>query len=429
MSWKRKRRSRVRLQKLELKKKDVVGLEGLLRIQVKSGKVSVSGALREKGDEILIPRAKSLPLEAETDALLEYTTGEGGHIERLSERTISSEWDVFLQEIVEEKPRVVEVLGGMDAGKTFFTTYIANLLLKHGIRPAVVDSDVGQSDIGPPGTVGVGVLDQRISFLYEVPARLTYFVGSMSPSGHMLEFVIGIKKMVEYGLKNADVVLVDTPGWVDGGPGRTLQLCNTELLDPDLVVALQREDELEHLLKGISVKIRRVPASKKVRRRTREERRFLREMILAKYFENAKKLTLDLRKVKLERCYFSTGMPLDLKSLGVRGPIVHAERMPEGLLVITTDSLGADVLQTLESEFGSVKVIERGSEVNTLVALIDGARNPLGIGIVDEINYTNRKLRVVTPIRDGTKAAAVQFGSIKVSPKGEEIGAIRLGSF
>lgn len=415
--------------KLELKEKDVVGLEGLLRIEVKSGKVSVSGAIREKGDEILVPRAKSLPLEAETDALLEYTVGEGGNIERLSERTIPSEWDEILGEIVEEKPRVVEVLGGMDTGKTFFTTYIANLLLKHGIYPAVVDSDVGQSDIGPPGTVGVGVLDRQVSFLFEVPAKLTYFVGSMSPSGHMLEFVIGIKKMVEHGLKNADVVIVDTPGWVFGGPGRTLQLYNTELLDPDLVVALQQKDELEHLLKGISVRIRRVPASRKVRRRSPDERRFLREMIFAKYFENARKLTLDLRKVKLERCYYSTGKPLNPKSLGVEGPIIHAEKMPEGLLIVTTDSLDDDSLHALESKFGSVKVIEKGSEVNTLVALIDGSRSPLGIGIIDEINYVHRKLRVITPIKDVTKAVAVQFGSIKVSPEGEEIGIIRPGSF
>lgn len=414
---------------LKLKKGDVVRLEGLLKLEVKEGEVMVSGGLHGKGNQIVIPRAKSIPLEAEGDALVEYTTGEGGQVERLSKRTIPPGWDELVQEMVKEKPRVVMVLGNVDVGKTFFTTYVANSLLRNNIRPAVVDSDVGQSDIGPPGTVGLGVLNGPVGLLHEVPTRAAYFVGSMSPSGHMLEFMVGMKKVVERGLRDADTVIVDTPGWVVGGPGRALQVYSAELLNPDLVIALQREGGLEHLLRSIPAKIKRIAVSKKVRERSKGERRFLRQLILARYFEGAGKIPLDLRKVKLERCYYSTGKPLDPKSLGTRGSVIHAEKMPEGLLLVTDDSLDADELQSLGDKFGSVKVIRKGSEADVLVALIGEGQELLGVGIIDEINYANQKLRVITPVKDATKVVAVQFGSMKVRPNGEEIGTVRPGSF
>ncbi|MEM2908247.1 MAG: hypothetical protein QXP65_03515, partial [Candidatus Hadarchaeales archaeon] len=85
--------------KLRLKRGDILRLEGLLSLQVEEGKVLISGGLHEKGSKILIPKAKSLPLEAEEDAVIDYSLGEGGHIEHLSERTIPPEWDALIRDI------------------------------------------------------------------------------------------------------------------------------------------------------------------------------------------------------------------------------------------------------------------------------------------------------------------------------------------
>lgn len=415
---------------LELKRGDVVRLEGMMSLQVKEGKVLISGGLHEKGSRIVVPRAKSVPLEAEGDAVLEYTLGEGGVVEHLPERTIPREWDAFIAEVIRGKPRLIMVIGDVDVGKTFFTTYVANTLLKNGMRIAAVDSDVGQSDIGPPSTMGLGIFERPVGMLYEVPVRAAYFVGSMSPSSHMLEFVVGIKKLIEVGLNEADVVIVNTPGWVHGGPGRMLQLSVMELLRPDLVVALQRERELEHLLMGVQPeKVRRMPVYKKVRVRSTGERTFLRWLSLGRYFEGAGKLVLDLRKVRLERCYYHTGEPLDPKTLGVKAPTVYAEKLPEGLLVVTEDELNQEAMGELEVKFGQVKVIPRGSERNVLVGLVNGENTFLGIGIIDEIDYARDRMVVITPLKDREKVAAVQFGSMRINPTGEEMGTIRPGSF
>ena len=53
----------------------------------------------------------------------------------------------------------------------------------------------------------------------------------------------------------------------------------------------------------------------------------------------------------------------------------------------------------------------------------------LGIGIIDEIDYARERMAVITPVKNGEKIAAIQFGSMKVRPAGEEIGTIKPGTF
>lgn len=416
------------MEKIKLKKGDVLRVEGSLILQVDEGEVTVSGGAHGEGDEVTIPKAKSLPLEATTDAVLEYEKGEGGEVERLSERTIPPEWDSLVNEIVEKRPRTIIVLGEVDTGKTFFTTYVANSLLRHDIKSAVVDTDIGQSDVGPPGTVGMGIVDNPIGLMTEVRTQSAYFVGSMSPSGHMLEFMVGMKKVAEDGLEKADLVIVDTPGWVSGGPGRALQLYGAELLEPDLIVALQREDELEHLLRSISGEIRTISVSEKVRKRSQKERSFLRQKTLADYFEGFKKIPLDLEKVKLERCYLNTGKDIDPKSLGVKG-ILHAEKVPEGLVIVSENGVSEEEIQKLEEKYGRVISIKKGDEKYVLTALIDEDKDLLGIGVIDKIDCEKKKLDILTPIQNGKKVSAVQLGSMKINLDGKEVGTVRPGTF
>ena len=51
------------------------------------------------------------------------------------------------------RPGRVFVLGGVDSGKTTFTTRLAQAGLDAGLQVAVVDADLGQSTYGPPGRV------------------------------------------------------------------------------------------------------------------------------------------------------------------------------------------------------------------------------------------------------------------------------------
>ncbi|MBS3815191.1 MAG: hypothetical protein KGY45_01360 [Hadesarchaea archaeon] len=416
------------MKKMEISEGDVLRVEGSLVIQVSKGEVTISGGLHGEGEKVEIPKAKSLPLEALTDAVIEYKKEEGGEIEHLPERTIPPEWDSLVEEIIEKKPKTIIVMGQVDTGKTFFTTYVANSLLRHEMKSAVVDTDIGQSDVGPPGTIGMGIVDKPISLMTDVQTQDSYFVGSMSPSGHMLEFMVGMKKVAERGLEKSDLVIVDTPGWVFGGPGRALQLYGAELLEPDLVVALQRENELEHLLKSMPSQVRRISVSEKVRERSKSERSFLRQETLSKYFDGSKELNLDLEKVRLERCYLGTGEEINPDDLGVEG-VLHAEEILEGLVIVTESKLSEEDIQALKNEYGKIIEIKKGSEKHVLVSLIDENNDLLSVGLINEINYEEKKLSVITPIQNGGLVSAIQIGSMKIKPNGEEIGTVRPGSF
>jgi polynucleotide 5'-kinase involved in rRNA processing len=53
----------------------------------------------------------------------------------------------------------------------------------------------------------------------------------------------------------------------------------------------------------------------------------------------------------------------------------------------------------------------------------------VGIGIIDEIDYTRDRMAVITPVKNVERIAAVQFGSMKLKPTGEEIGTVKPGTF
>lgn len=415
------------MDKMELQSGDVLRVEGPVVLEVRGGKTKIVGESYGGRRKISVPKAISVPLEAETSVKITYKKGEEGKLEKLSGQTIPPEWNSVVDEIIYEEPDEVMIFGETDTGKTFFSTYLANKMLESGIAPAIVDTDTGQSDIGPPGTIGLGVPNSAVALLSEVRARNSYFIGSMSPSGHIPEFLVGMKRMTELGLKEADLVIVDTPGWVTGR-GRKLQYLGAELLGPDLAIGLQRESELEHLLKIIAGEVQRIPASENVRARTAHERSTLRRESLAQYFKQSKELSLGLDEVRLERCYLGTGIEVDPRSLDIAG-IVYAEKTRKRMTVVSEQSLMKEEIQNLERKFKKVNLLEKGDEKYVFVSMIDEDGNMMGVGSIEEIDYTSRKIKIITPVMDGKKVAGIQFGSMRTTPSGQEIGTLGPGAF
>src|SRR3990172_4611806 len=216
--------------------------------------------------------------------------------------TIDPTWSEAVQQALNAK--VILIIGETDTGKTSFTTFLANRLVERGLRVGVVDADLGQSDIGPPTTVGLGVLTQPVERLGEAEVIGLHFVGSASPQGHLLPTVIGTKKMVEKALRlGLDKVLVDTSGLIQGELGRALKQAKIDLVDPDLLLCLERHGECEHILRpysgGSRPTIVRLAPAPAVKKRSQEERRLHRERTLQAYFHGARTLYLALTRVLL----------------------------------------------------------------------------------------------------------------------------------
>ncbi len=323
--------------------------------------------------------------------------------------------------------RVILIIGETDTGKTSFTTFLANGLVGRKLKVGVVDADLGQSDIGPPTTVGLGLVSQPIDHLGEAEVAGLYFVGSTSPQGHLLPTVIGTKKMVEKALAlGVDRVLVDTSGLIQGELGRTLKQHKIDLIDPDVLLCLQRGGESEHILRpygqGHRPEILRLAPGAAGRKRSQEERRQHRERTLQAYFHGARMLHLDLSKVVLIQPCLYAGQPLPPRQLdeisGITDDmILWAERRGGELTLVTPDPLRESQVRQAQKRFDDASVVNYSLDdfQGSLAGLYDADRETLGLGIVRSIDFAKQLLAVETAVSEAA-ILSVRIGRQKFRP-------------
>ena len=137
------------------------------------------------------------------------------------------------------------MIGGVDSGKTSFCVYLAKKVVKKGLKVAIIDADLGQSDIGPPSTIGFCYVTAPIKDLFEMKAENAFFVGSTSPNrtiNLVLEDLTKLKKRV----LDVDInfLIINTDGWVEGEDATKYKIQLLKTLDPDIVIGIQQEKEL-----------------------------------------------------------------------------------------------------------------------------------------------------------------------------------------
>jgi len=269
---------------------------------------------------------------------------------------VPTAWRATIDEL--SRARVVLVIGATDAGKTTFTAWIANEWFARGLDVAIVDADVGQSEIGPPATVGLGAVRRTLTRSGDAETVAFVFVGVTSPGKRPWQVADATGRLVAAARGRFERVIVDTSGFIAGGVAAAVKQRKIAVTDPDVVVAIQSADECEHILRGFTTRERprlvRLPAVRGTRARSVADRRRHREAALARYFSGAREVALDARRVALRSV---TGDSVDIATLapgmlaGLHGPsgetlalgvIERAE--PAGQTVtVTTHARAADV--------------------------------------------------------------------------------------
>lgn len=185
---------------------------------------------------------------------------------------------------------IVLVLGKIDSGKSSFCTYLANKLVNEIRRVAVLDGDLGQSDIGPSGTIGYALTSQPVTELPDLKLENAYFVGVASPILEIAKTIEGFIAMeTEILEKPVDAVLVNTDGWVTDEIAVKYKTRLVNELKPDVTVGVQVEDELAPLIANIEkTSVITVGPSAFLKLRSSEKRKILREMSYSKYLKGAK---------------------------------------------------------------------------------------------------------------------------------------------
>lgn len=190
--------------------------------------------------------------------------------------------------------RTVVFLGGMDAGKSTLARATAAFALHLGRTVAYLDSDVAQKTVGPPATIGLKHIRDADDLTLErmADADALGFVGSTSPQDHLVPLVGALQRLRERArTEGADLLVVDTGGEVGGIRGQLVKYYKVDALEPDLVVGLQRGEELEPIFgvvdRFFGIETIAAPVHPDVVPTSVEERMKQRERMMARYFEQA----------------------------------------------------------------------------------------------------------------------------------------------
>lgn len=277
-----------------------------------------------------------------------------------------NEHDVVVENAARNK-RAAMLVGALDSGKTTMARAMLGAALAAGRVCAYVDADVGQKTVGPPATVTLRMLRSPAELTSDAfaDADELSFVGSTTPDGHLLSVVTSVARLNDRArAAGAEFVVVDTSGLVAGVQGQILKYHKAEMLRPDLVVGLERGEELQPLLGVIQrffgTEVVPLPVVPGVQATTVERRAENREVAMSRYFSR------ELHRWRVKPTVFMPALP----------PLFDLARL---------DRL--------------------------LVGLSDGAGGYLGIGHLDYA-ADEGVLRLISPVAEGPKA--LRLGSVRL---------------
>ena len=336
----------------------------------------------------------------------------------------------------------VLLLGGTDTGKTTFIHQAVTSLTAVGLTVALVDCDLGQSEIGPPGTVGAALARPGGEYrtLRSLTPSAAYFVGATSPVRHLLDVCVGAVQMARVVKKQRpDLLLVDTDGFVAGPVARTYKRRLAELLLPGVVLAFARGDELDPLLTVFAhletPNVRRIVVSASVQRKTSATRVARRSSRFLSALAGAETVVFSFDDVGLQNTLLGAGTPLphhllQFLSQSLRRPVLHAERGAAGLYVVVDgDRWDASGAAAIESHFQtrSLTIVAAQKFSPLLVGLIGVSGMLLGLGLIESLDFGRRTVSILTPCRKPRAVAQIWLGSLRLRPDGRELGELRPG--
>jgi polynucleotide 5'-hydroxyl-kinase GRC3/NOL9 len=331
----------------------------------------------------------------------------------------------------------VMLVGATDVGKTTLTLEAANAAARAGRKAAILDTDLGQSEIGPPGTIGVVRLEAPVASLSDLRPRALAFVGDTSPYGHLLAVIQGTRRLVGHALtRKDDVVYVDTSGVVAGRLAEKLKLAKLAVLEPALVVMVQRSRELERLgdlLAGAtSAPVVQVQTPPGMKRKSPVYRRIRRANRMARHFEQARVLDLDASRIRVFDAWLYTGETLPARQLqyledALKTRIPHGEITADGVCLCVTRRPDRAGFAILQEEFGRKRVTFTPTTVfqNLQVGLTGREGHLIDIGLLQGVNFERSLFSVFTPARTLAEVCQVHFGRLRVRPDGAEIAHLR----
>jgi polynucleotide 5'-hydroxyl-kinase GRC3/NOL9 len=408
-------------------------VDGPASVTVTSGNVEVFGSRANVANKIVIREGKRMPFTVNETASFDISLAEKANAEEVEGNTVPPSWITAYDELssMQPKPYNVMVLGTVDSGKSSLCTYLINRFLIQKKKIGVLDGDLGQSDIGPPCTVSYSYVMRPITDLFSLQAKNAVFIGNTSPNGAVDKVIDSLTQLKgELLTGDPDLVVVNSDGWVEGEEAVKYKRELVEKINPDVVLCIQLKDEMAPLADNLE-KFRKIvvkPPSV-ARQRTGENRKNMRELGYTKYLRNAKVQSFPLGWLKIEnddrfglgKAYQNvrTGRRI-FELLGMK-PLHFAEQSDRISIIIGRRRwIDTENVKKVEEATGKkVVVVRKGEEEGLLTALCNSRGQFLGIGIVQEIEYLRKTLKVLTPVSQEVTVAVI--GKVKLDKNMKEV--------
>lgn len=193
------------------------------------------------------------------------------------------EWEPLWRELVRSRGTVL-IIGKTDAGKSTLIRYLIKSMLSGCIPVTLVDSDIGQSSLGPPGTICMKLFrDEKDFNAFQFESMS--FLGTTNPAMVIPMMIETCKKMADIGRKTSEITLIDTTGLISGNPGKALKTGKIKTIDPEHIIAVWQKEELDHILtSAVALNIHWIRAARAVKARSRTTRIRYRQKRLDAYF-------------------------------------------------------------------------------------------------------------------------------------------------
>ncbi|WP_297506179.1 Clp1/GlmU family protein [Thermococcus sp.] len=331
----------------------------------------------------------------------------------------------LVEELSSRAPVKVMIVGDTDSGKTTLATFLANELISLGHGVAVVDADVGQKGILPPATISLAFPEGPFESFTELKGIAHYFIGAVSPSQFAGEMAVGVKRLTGMALDDADVVIIDTTGFVSG-IGAEMKRLKAELVRPDVIVLLERGNELDGLARSLSKygDVVRLKVSELAKSHSREERREVRFAKWRAYFESASLVEVNLEETPVTGTSLFNGRPLTVEEKALLEElfrwVVLAGWKGNRYTVVK-----ADVEAVPRHYSRALQAVDFERLSNLLVGFIDGNGLCPGLGILKWVNFTAKTAQVLTPLTSLDGIEELRLGRMRVLETGEELGLLR----
>ncbi|RLG89475.1 MAG: hypothetical protein DRO15_00310 [Thermoprotei archaeon] len=407
----------------------ILRIMGPASIEVKKGIIRILGAEFREGSRIIINRYRSYAVKAEDNSQLSVILGEGGSIEEPAPgEEVIDEWEKVVDEILSRRDSRVVVVGPVESGKSSFSALLINKALAKGYNPAIIDADVGQEDIAPPGFIALSYPSKPVLWLRELSPTAIKLIGFITPTPAIHRLLSGISTLVSKAKESGkEPIVIDTDGWIQGYSALEVKAEIIRVVKATDLVVLDNllGEKFKNMFKNSKVRVHSVKRPQVVRTRSREDRRYLRSQNYQRFFSSAHRTELDLNSATIMGSCLLSGRALNperLKEieqlLGTK--VIYGAEHDECIILYISEPPKVPFSKVREVLGKETSIIVQGSEKWIVSAILDNNLEEVAPALLEKIDFNKNKIIILTKW-DG-EIRGLMIGRIKINNEWEEVG-------